>query len=198
METGPPHVLTVSERSQRHRDRASPDSISRRRTSERIRSRNNRAAETEQQSETRRKENADRQLRRRRIAQNVNAPSIQEIVDEFTVVEHYCGKMDIVCQSCGSKNFADEATGRNATSFTPCCKKGKIKLDPITVSLYIQNLMKGHHKESKNFIENIRSFNSSLAFASTGAKIESPPGIGPYCFRIHGQIYHRAGTFASF
>ncbi|XP_039610024.1 uncharacterized protein LOC120529870 [Polypterus senegalus] len=27
-----------------------------------------------------------------------------------------------------------------------------------------------------------------------GAKISPPPGYGPYCFRIHGSICHRAGT----
>ena len=27
-----------------------------------------------------------------------------------------------------------------------------------------------------------------------GANIEKPANNGPYCFRIHGQIYHRAGT----
>ncbi len=27
-----------------------------------------------------------------------------------------------------------------------------------------------------------------------GANIETPKGYGPYCFRIHGQIYHRTGT----
>jgi hypothetical protein len=29
-----------------------------------------------------------------------------------------------------------------------------------------------------------------MAFASIGKDIESPPGSGPYSFRIHGQIYH--------
>jgi hypothetical protein len=26
-----------------------------------------------------------------------------------------------------------------------------------------------------------------------GAKIAPPPGHGPYCFRIHGQIHHYVG-----
>src|SRR5277367_6447219 len=43
-------------------------------------------------------------------------------------------------------------------------------------------------------MENVRSYNSSMSFASLGAQIEAPHGYGPYCFRIHGQIYHRAGT----
>ena len=30
--------------------------------------------------------------------------------------------------------------------------------------------------------------------ASFGAEIETPAGAGPYCFKIHGQIYHRIGN----
>ncbi|XP_053566967.1 uncharacterized protein LOC128656828 [Bombina bombina] len=54
--------------------------------------------------------------------------------------------------------------------------------------------MTGHHTHSKNFMQNIRSINSALAFASMGANIAPPPGYGPYCFRINGQIYHRSGA----
>lgn len=38
---------------------------------------------------------------------------------------------------------------------------------------------------------NIRSYNSSLSFASLGAQIDQVVGRGPYCFKIHGQVYHR-------
>ncbi|UYV69336.1 hypothetical protein LAZ67_6003266 [Cordylochernes scorpioides] len=54
--------------------------------------------------------------------------------------------------------------------------------------------MTGKHQLSKNFMENIRSVNSALAFASMGANLAPPPGYGPYCFRINGQIYHRSGA----
>lgn len=43
-------------------------------------------------------------------------------------------------------------------------------------------------------MDNIRSINSSLAFASMGAQIAPPPGYSPYCFRINGSIYHCAGA----
>jgi len=49
--------------------------------------------------------------------------------------------------------------------------------------------------DSKNFMENIYSINSS--FASMGANIASPSGYGPYCFRIHRQVYHLTGTLHS-
>uniref|UniRef100_A0A8R1HSI7 ATP-dependent DNA helicase n=1 Tax=Caenorhabditis japonica TaxID=281687 RepID=A0A8R1HSI7_CAEJA len=29
--------------------------------------------------------------------------------------------------------------------------------------------------------------------ASMGAQLDVPPGHGPYCFKIHGQVYHHAG-----
>lgn len=42
-----------------------------------------------------------------------------------------------------------------------------------------------------NFMQNIRNYNAAFSFASFGANIVKPPGIGPYCFKIHGQIYHK-------
>ncbi|CAF5086193.1 unnamed protein product, partial [Rotaria sp. Silwood1] len=30
-----------------------------------------------------------------------------------------------------------------------------------------------------------------------GAQIDLPQGYGPYCFRIHGEIYHRIGPLHS-
>jgi hypothetical protein len=29
-----------------------------------------------------------------------------------------------------------------------------------------------------------------MVFVSVGTEIKFPPGIGPYCFRVCGQIYH--------
>ena len=34
-----------------------------------------------------------------------------------------------------------------------------------------------------------------MAFASFGTQIKPPPGNGPYCFRIHGQVFHQSGSF---
>ena len=39
-------------------------------------------------------------------------------------------------------------------------------------------------------MKKIRNYNSELAFASMGANVSLPPGRGPYCFRIHGMVYH--------
>ncbi|XP_053152157.1 uncharacterized protein LOC128344988 [Hemicordylus capensis] len=72
--------------------------------------------------------------------------------------------------------------------------KGESKPTPITTDPFIEQLMTGQHQHSRNFMENVRSINSALAFASMGANIVTPPGHGPYCFRIHGSICHRTGT----
>ena len=112
-----------------------------------------------------------------------------DIIVESEIAEHNAGLLNIVCIKCGSKNFAGETTGK-VNIFSSCCHKGKIKLAPIKTVERIVNLMKGIDRDSKNFMNNIRSYNSALAFASMGAQIKPPPGFGPYCFRIHGQIYH--------
>ena len=67
-------------------------------------------------------------------------------------------------------------------------------LDTHPYPRFMEELLTGLDSQSKNFRENIRSFNSALSFASMGAQIKPPSGSGPYCFRIHGQIYHRAST----
>ncbi|XP_021960165.1 uncharacterized protein LOC110856031 [Folsomia candida] len=187
--------LSSTERSRIHRAGESLNATERRRRSDRIRAQQNRAAETEQVEAARKAKIADR-LRQVRLSQeNADPPEIQSLdsLDEISIDEHYCGKMSIICASCSSRNFPGEVTS-NDTSFTKCCQKGKVGLPPVRTTDLLETLMKGQHEKSKNFMEYIRSFNSSLAFASVGANLTSPPGHGPYCFRIHGQIYHRAGT----
>ena len=48
----------------------------------------------------------------------------------------------------------------------------------------------------KNDID-FRNYNSALSFCSMGANIQIPPGIGPYCFKIQGHIYHFASPLHS-
>ncbi|UYV80593.1 hypothetical protein LAZ67_19000888 [Cordylochernes scorpioides] len=58
-------------------------------------------------------------------------------------------------------------------------------------------LMTASPVEAKYFQANIRSYNSSLAFASMGAQVDVFSGQGPFCYRIHGQIYHLTGPLDS-
>ena len=54
--------------------------------------------------------------------------------------------------------------------------------------------MNGSHRDSKDFMDNIRKYNSALAFASMICKINEPNGRGPYCFKIHDQVYHQVSS----
>jgi hypothetical protein len=51
-------------------------------------------------------------------------------------------------------------------------------------------LLTGDTRETNNYTEHAREYNPAMAFASMGGEIKSPPGNGPYWFRVHGQIHH--------
>lgn len=126
--------------------------------------------------------------------------------NESEVSEHYCGSLTSICSECFAKHFETEPfNNRTSTdesgnvirlkTFTKCCRNGQIKLESHPeYPEPLLTLMKKTNDTGKNFMENIRSINSSFAFASMGAKLDTPKGYGPYCFRIHGQVYHRTGT----
>ena len=98
----------------------------------------------------------------------------------------YIGAMDSQCSFCDAFQFRGESIN--------CCHSGKVSfptLRPIPVTIY--NLLTADTEEARHFREHIRLYNSSLAFASMGANLDVPPGHGPYCYRIHGQIYHWSG-----
>ena len=103
-------------------------------------------------------------------------------VDQFTA-----GKMDKKCTDCSALHFAKEKKN--------CCHGGKVLLPPLApYPEEMRELLMSRNGDSRNFLRNIRQFNSSMAFASFGANVVYPPGRGPDVFRIHGQIYHRSGS----
>ncbi|CAL8069739.1 unnamed protein product [Orchesella dallaii] len=172
--------------------------------SERLRMHVNRENETEEQRNARR-ETERLRSRSLRANQTIQANTSQSTVfrslasnaenNEQSVPENYLGKLDIECSQCSSLNFPGEITAGNKTEFTRCCQKGQVKLDKFGVYPdYLHQLLTNQVVESQNFMECIRSYNSSFAFASTGAMVKPPPGHGPYCFRVCGQIAHRTGT----
>ena len=98
--------------------------------------------------------------------------------------------MDEICDECGAKHFKKERPSDK--KFTNCCYKGKVILPkPKECPELLLHLLTNSHPDSSHFKTKIRNYKSALAFASMGAKISTPSGGGPYCFRIHGQVYHR-------
>ena len=97
----------------------------------------------------------------------------------------YVGPMNKVCPYCGALRFVNELFN--------CCHNGKVKLLELYYPDELKEVLTGNSIQSRNFRDNIRQYNSAFAFASLGANIDRLSGRGPYCFRIHGQIYHRTG-----
>lgn len=137
---------------------------------------------------------------RQREKQRTASEQFREIAwnafsNESPVQENSLGLMNVICRHCHSINFLEEKSGNTADEFTRCCQKGQVNLPPLDkYPEYLQKLSTNDVPESKSFMECIRSYNSSFAFASTGVNIKPPPGNGPYCFRVCGQIPHRIGT----
>ncbi|XP_064631699.1 uncharacterized protein LOC135489987 [Lineus longissimus] len=99
--------------------------------------------------------------------------------EEFTL-----GAMNTVCQFCEALRFKKEPLN--------CCHNGKINLPPLPQYPHqLEPLFTTNTAMTRNFLDNIRQYNSSVAFASFGGNVVHLPGRGPYTFRIHG---HRAGT----
>ncbi|UYV76743.1 hypothetical protein LAZ67_14001932, partial [Cordylochernes scorpioides] len=113
-----------------------------------------------------------------------NAPNpISPVPTEYNI-----GGLDIVCPYCSALHFPGETVGSS------CCHKGKVILPTLSSFPYeMMELMTSNSVEAKYFQTNIRSYNSSLAFASMGAQVDVFSGQGPFCYRIHGQIYHLTG-----
>ncbi|VDO07314.1 unnamed protein product, partial [Haemonchus placei] len=85
--------------------------------------------------------------------------------------------------------------------YLDCCELGRFNLNFFNDfpgglrRLFVQqpNDSEEHQRIRRNFMENIRTFNSALAMASMGAQVDALRGRGPYCYRIHGQVCHRIG-----
>ncbi|VDL83924.1 unnamed protein product, partial [Nippostrongylus brasiliensis] len=90
---------------------------------------------------------------------------------------------------------------RHPTTFVQCCDLGRTQLqkfqnfpDELRQLFEIDITATGERRRlQRNFHQHIRKFNSALAMASMGAQIRPPTGPGPYCFRIHDQVYHFIG-----
>jgi hypothetical protein len=96
--------------------------------------------------------------------------------------------MDNACNHCNALHFKGENIN--------CCHSGKVDLPPLApYPAEFRAMLTSNDADSKHFLDSIRQYNSSMTFASFMAKGMSPlQGWGPYAFRLHGQVYHRAGS----
>lgn len=157
-----------------------------------------------------RKEKLQQLREAKRARQNNSEPSQQTSIQASssstpsTIVHSQIwnfGKPTYICQHCNALLWYEERLNSNKSTTNPsfgmCCKQGKIKLPPLKEPpQYLKRLLTDEGKDSTNFRENIRSYNSMFAFTSMGGIVDKEinMGKGPYVFRLHGQNYHHIGT----
>ncbi|RCN35395.1 hypothetical protein ANCCAN_18746 [Ancylostoma caninum] len=141
---------------------------------------------------------AVRHYRRRNNAADTTGLALRSRVTEM----NYLGTLSYRCSHCGALHFAFEVKQQHPESFSNCCDRGRFNLNlfedfPEEIKqLFLRgrDATPGERHRQRNFLDNIRNFNSALAMASMGAQVDALHGRGPYCYRIYGQIYHRLGA----
>ncbi|GJV37430.1 DNA helicase, partial [Tanacetum coccineum] len=106
------------------------------------------------------------------------------------------GDCDQRCYHYGATFWFGERLKGHSNSRKPayhlCCGGGRIYMDPTPdPPEYIKSLL-----QNKHFMDNIRAYNQMFAMTSFGAKIDESinNGIGPYVFKVSGQVYHWIGS----
>jgi len=81
--------------------------------------------------------------------------------------------------------------------FSLCCENGKVLLPNLPATLQeLEVLLTSKESSATKFRDQIRMYNSVLAFTSLDAKVDElvTRGPGPYSFRIQGELYHKIGS----
>ncbi|CAH1432802.1 unnamed protein product [Lactuca virosa] len=121
----------------------------------------------------------------------------QQLISDY--LDH--GDQTFVCTMCHAQLWTYEAlkgnTSGKKTSYSMCCGNGKVELPQLKQApTNYQNLFRNVDPKGKNFMTNIRRFNSMFSFTSMGGKVDSSinRGNAPYVFRLSGQNYHCMGS----
>ncbi len=111
-----------------------------------------------------------------------------------------CGEMDIICGFYSAKMWIKERSANSTNSnpqFLLCCESGKVRLPNLPATPpELEVLLTSKESSAVKFRDQLRMYNSVLAFTSLGAKVDESVtgGPGPYSFRIQGELYHRIGS----
>ncbi|CAH1419075.1 unnamed protein product [Lactuca virosa] len=124
--------------------------------------------------------------------ENIDDPIIQDILCDY--LDH--GDQIVICQICHAKLWKAESIRgqkKGNTSYSLCCGYGKVELPSLKeASPSYRNLYRSVDSKSKQFMKNIRRYNSMFSFTSMGGKVDLSinRGNAPYIFRLGGQNYH--------
>lgn len=132
-------------------------------------------------------------IEQRRIVEHLPRTYFAARLANSEISDSSIGNMDKVCRYCVALLFKSEIKDHSSRI---CCHNGKISLPPIDVPPFLQNLIESNNQQSKDYLLNIRQYNSALAFASVTADAVHFPTRGPYCYKVHGQIYHSVASLS--
>jgi len=85
----------------------------------------------------------------------------------------------------------------NNPQFSLCCENGKVLLPNLPATPQeLEVILTSKESSAVKFQNQIRMYNSVLAFTSLGPKVDESitGGPGPYSFRIQGELYHKIGS----
>jgi len=80
--------------------------------------------------------------------------------------------------------------------FELCCKRGDVVLDKLRAPPpFLRALFEGDDPRARSFRQNIRAYNSALAFTSISYTKDTRTDLsrGLHCFQIHGELFHYQG-----
>ncbi|GJU04974.1 hypothetical protein Tco_1121404, partial [Tanacetum coccineum] len=134
---------------------------------------------------------------RRRVVTSANTVDPTSVVSVGTLYTYTdFGDCDRRCRNCGDSFWYTERLKGHSHNQSPeyhlCCGGGRIYMQPPREPHeYIKSLF-----GNKHFMENICAYYQMFAMTSFGAKIDESINvrIGPYVFKVSGQIYHWIGS----
>ncbi|CAF2003327.1 unnamed protein product [Rotaria magnacalcarata] len=151
------------------------------------RHRKSRKLENKEDSKNRKKRDALRHRSRRERVESF----LHVEMDSVIVSYGYLGRMDCKCRHCGALHFKCEIASGRKDEYKQCCHYGSVEIPPLLpYPDEMKVLLQAADVDGRNFREHVRNYNSALAIALLGVQIAASTTRGPYCFRIHGQIYH--------
>jgi hypothetical protein len=75
--------------------------------------------------------------------------------------------MNIECENCGARHWITEAIAGSNQCFESCCKQGDAMLEYLRMPPpFLRALLGGDDPQARSFRQNIRAYNSALAFTS--------------------------------
>jgi hypothetical protein len=109
---------------------------------------------------------------------------------------HDSGSTSTECECREAKHWISEMVAGTNQQFELCCKRGDAILNQLRAPPpFLQALLKEDNPQARSFHQNIRAYNSALAFTSVSYTKDTRTDLscGLHCFQIHDKLFHYQG-----